>query len=129
MAETVAEKKVCTKCGADAREGTTFCYACGGRVAAEPEKEVNGSSNGMNANAQAALDDLAQRLSEDEKRQEPADKLAKAAEERKKARGVPRKQREFVWEPRGDMPIAFLIAAVVVVIVAALIILFTVVWK
>ncbi|MBV9242071.1 MAG: zinc ribbon domain-containing protein [Acidobacteria bacterium] len=130
MAETVAQKETCAKCGAEVREGTTFCYACGGRVAPDAAQETNGSSNGIDANAQAALDDLAQKLRRDETAEKPADdKLAKAAEERKKARVTQRRSLEFVWEPRNDTPITLLISAGVVLVVAVLVIVVTVIWK
>jgi hypothetical protein len=130
MPETVAKKGVCSKCGAEVRDGTVFCYACGGRVAPdETSQPSNGFANVVDPKAQAALDDLAQKLRGEEKATEPEDKLAKAAEERKKARVTQRKTREFVWEPRNDTPLTFIITVGVVVIVAVLVVLITVVWK
>ncbi len=130
MPETVAEKGVCSKCGAEVREGTAFCYACGGRVEPDGQSQpANGAATVVDTKSQAALDDLAKKLSSDEKPAEPKDKLAKAAEERKKARVTQRKSREFVWEPHNDTPLTFIITVVVVGIVAVLAVLFTVVWK
>jgi uncharacterized Zn finger protein (UPF0148 family) len=129
MAEAVAENDVCSKCGAEVREGTAFCYACGGRVTDDRVPENKETSNGVDAKSQAALDDLAQKLRGDDETRVPDDKLAKAAEERKKARVTQRKSRDFVWEPRNDMPVGFLISALVVLIVAVMVILITVVWK
>src|SRR5689334_12962345 len=117
MAETVVNTKVCTKCGAEVREGTAFCYACGGRVAPdETPDQSNGSTKPLDPEAQAALDDLAQKLKAEQPVPTPENKLAKAADERKKARVTQRKTRDFVWEPRGDFPLALLIALLVVVI-------------
>ena len=131
MAETVTEKEVCSKCGAEVREGTLFCYSCGERVASEtePPAQANGDSKTIDIEAQAALDDLAQKLSGDQGSEKPAAKLARAAEERKKARVAPRKTREFVWEPRNDAPLTFIITAAVIGIAAVLVVLITVIWK
>jgi hypothetical protein len=130
MAETVVEKGVCPKCGAEVREGTAFCFACGGRISPlEASPESNGSAKVLDMKSKAALDDLAQKLKADEAREEPENKLAKAAEERKKARVTQRKTREFVWEPQNDTPIALLISVGVVLIVAVLVVLITIVWK
>ena len=45
MTETSTEKTVCEKCGAEAREGTIFCYNCGAKVpdpsATEIEPEIS----------------------------------------------------------------------------------------
>lgn len=130
MPETVVEKEVCGKCGAEVREGTAFCYACGGQVVPdEVLQPTNGIAKPLDPKAKAALDDLAQKMKGEEPPPVPESKLAKAAEERKKARVTQRKDREFVWEPRGDMPIALWIAVAVIVIAAALVVLVTVVWK
>lgn len=130
MAETVVEKEACSKCGAEVREGTAFCYACGGRGKEKtPEKVSNGVPKGLDANAQAALDDLTEKLKGEEPPAPSEEKLAKAAEQRKKARVTQRKTRDFVWEPRNDMPLFFLIAVAVVAILAVLVVLVTVIWK
>src|SRR5438045_2846396 len=70
MAETIIDRAVCESCGADVRDGTTFCYNCGKSVnaeASEPPEAVH-TSNGSSTSteAQAALDDLAQRMGVDE---------------------------------------------------------------
>ena len=130
MAEVVAEKEVCPKCGAEVRKGTAFCFACGGRVSAEEaHEETNGAATTLDEQSKAALDDLAQKLKGDAPADVPDNKLAKAAEERKKARVTQRKAREFVWVPRDDTPIGLLIAVGVVLIAALVVILLTVVWK
>jgi len=130
MAEPVADKEVCQKCGAEVREGTVFCFACGGRVSPEEAlQKTNGSVTELNVESKAALDDLANKLKGDERAEAPDNKFAKAAEERKKARVTQRKAREFVWEPRNDAPVGLLIAVGVILIAAVGVILLTVVWK
>src|SRR5690242_1227298 len=107
MQGTVAENEVCGKCGAEVREGTTYCYKCGGRVAAEePDAtDTNGVTPVLPAESKAALDHLAEKLKAEPAGKDPQEKLAKAAEDRKKARVTQRKGRDFVWEPRDDTPI------------------------
>lgn len=130
MAEVVADNEVCGKCGAEVREGTAFCFACGGRVSAEEAHEqTNGAASTLDEQSKAALEDLAQKLKGEEPAEVPDNKLAKAAEERKKARVTQRRAREFVWEPSDDMPIGLLISVGVVFIAAVVVILLTVVWK
>jgi len=131
MAEAVVENEACSKCGAEVREGTAFCYACGGRVREEPEEEQPVNDRTHADNSQAALDDLARKLRDDHPTPEKAatdDKIAKAAAERKKAR-VKKASREFVWEPRTDMPVALLITVLVIAVAAVLAVLVTVIWK
>lgn len=125
MAEAVPEKRSCPKCGAEVREGTTFCYACGGKVAAE---ETNGAPD-VDEKTQAALDDLADKLRGDDRADEGEEKLAKAAAERKKARVSQRKSREFVWEPRDEVPQGLLIATAAVFVLAVFVVVVLVVWK
>ena len=124
MPEATIEKAVCEKCGADVRENTVFCYNCGSPLAegqTSPDPESNGSVPSADAETKAALDDLAEKMSITESAD--GDKLAKAAAERKKARVIQRRSREFVWEPIGDTSgrlivlVAILIAMIVAVIV------------
>src|SRR5438309_1093975 len=131
MAEIVVDRRECAKCGAEIREGSAFCHACGGRVKADEvaAESSNGSLRSNDAETQAALDDLAAKLKGDAPTTEPENKLTKAAEERKKARGTQRRAREFVWEPHDEFPVVLLIAVLVVLVAAVLTVLVTVVWK
>ncbi|HTH51537.1 MAG TPA: zinc ribbon domain-containing protein [Pyrinomonadaceae bacterium] len=125
MPEAVVDKEACSKCGAEVRENTAFCYACGNRVATE--EPVNGKTE-VDANTRAALDDLAEKLSSDEQ-PEAGDKLAKAAAERKKARVSQRKPKEFVWEPYDETPQGLLLATAAAFIIAVFVVVVLVVWK
>jgi uncharacterized Zn finger protein (UPF0148 family) len=134
MAETATENAVCGKCGAEVREGTVFCYACGARVVVPPEAdkiktepEANGSGQVVDKETQAALDDLAEKLQGTEVTD--TDRLAKAATERKKARVVQKKSRDFTWEPREDAPVSILILALFAAVLVAIVVFVTVVWK
>jgi len=131
MAEAVVEKEPCVKCGAEVREGTTFCYACGGRVAPDSDEDPRTDTD-INANAREALDDLARKLNDDDaavQKKDQGDRIAKAAAERKKARVSQKRGRDFVWQPRFDVPISLLIAVVLIVIGAVIAVFVTVVWK
>jgi hypothetical protein len=135
MAETTIEKAVCENCGVAVRENTVFCYNCGGRVADLPEPvspadNVAGEPDGKETSdeTRAALDDLAQKLKEDDA--QGSDKLAAAAAERRKARIRPRKKKEIVWEPIDEAPDRlFILITLLICIIAAAIVFLTVYWK
>lgn len=129
MSEAVAEKDVCEKCGAEVREGTMFCYACGGRVASDEVPKTNGSLKVDDEKSRSALDELAEKLKIEDPPAKPQGQFAKAAEQRNKARVAQRKTRDFVWEPQDDVPLALLISVAVVAVGALLVVLVTVVWK
>lgn len=126
MAETALEKATCTKCGVDVREGTSFCYNCGNAVT-----EQVPSANGGGDASSAALAELAAKL-DIEKENETADdgKMARAAEERRKARVSKRKPKEFVWQPVEESAgLRSLLLAILVAVIAAAMVLMTVYWK
>lgn len=133
MAETILERPVCESCGADVREGTSFCYNCGKPVSADavdaaPEVHTsNGSANVVSAEAQAALDDLSHRFRTDETGEE--NKLAQAARERKQAR-VRARRNQVVWEP-ADTEVSglFVVFTLIIVVLTAVIVLLAVYWK
>ena len=114
--EAVSQKTDCTKCGAEVREGTAFCYACGApvgdtsvEIATGPQKTV--STTGENGTSAAS--------------ETSEDKLSKAREERKKARVGQRRPVEYTWEPNEDSRLvlfaAILITAAVAAVVAAMV--------
>jgi len=125
MASVSVEKLECIECGADVREGTAFCYNCGGKltpVAGEvAEVSVEAQDEGK-----AAIDDLAARLAEDETKSE---KLVKAAAERRKARSVVRKPKEFVWEPVEDSSRSMVVIAIGIFVISSVIVFYMVVLK
>lgn len=126
MPQTVEEKATCETCGVDVRENTLFCYNCGSKLDVVAAPASNGSAALISDGGKAALDDLAERLRQSDGEEE---KLAKAASERKKARIIQRKQREFVWEPRDDTTALPLLFAIVVTVVTLLVVFLLVVWK
>ena len=132
MTDTIVEKEVCEQCGVDVRDNTQFCYNCGTARTSERtdgETEVI-ASNGTSSDSetQAALDDLAAKFKIDE----PSDdeKLAQAAEQRRKARVVRRQPKQFIWEPADEMSATWiLILAIIVAAAVGLIVLITIFWR
>jgi uncharacterized Zn finger protein (UPF0148 family) len=133
MQEATIEKPACGNCGVDVRENTLFCYNCGSRVVEDKSVEspltveTNGLRSGNASKAQAALDDLANRLKNDEL---AGDKLAKAAAERRKARVRRRKSKEVVWEPNDDLSAGLiLLLAVIITAITACIVFLVIIWR
>jgi hypothetical protein len=127
MPETITEKAVCAKCGADVREGTQFCYNCGSSLSEASSPELNGGPAVMDLKSQAALDDLAEKLKAEE---ESGDKLAKAAAERKRSRVSQRRRNSVVWEPSGDLKGGrTLVLAIIVFFATAFVVFVTIYWK
>lgn len=128
--KATAQKTVCKSCGVDVRKDTVFCYNCGRALTDDAPVEIQPEANNddVNEEAQTALDELAERLNADE----AADgaKLRRAAAERKKARVVPRKQKEFTWEPRDDSSSRLILLwSLLASAVAALLVFVAVYWK
>lgn len=91
MAEIVRKNHaVCLECGADVRDGTQFCYACGKPVLkdATPDAVVEAEDP---SEAKETIDS----------KTEKSEKLASAAAERKKSRIGQRKPKQVVWEEPG----------------------------
>jgi len=112
MAEETLDKAVCGSCGADVREGTTFCYACGKPVAKATvvEDKIN----------EPAVERV---KTTDEKPADPetdkSEKLANAAAERKKSRIGQRKPKRVVWEePGATSNRVFLLVCLLIAVIA-----------
>ena len=128
MAEAILEKQACTKCGADVREGTSFCYACGAEVAAEEEAAAAA------AHADADFPVIADEPEAEPEPETPVElakvKLATAADVRRQSRRDKRKPKKIVWEEPGERSNrAFVLFTVLIFAVAALVVTFTVLIK
>ncbi len=137
MAETSKKKTGCPKCGAEIRPDTQFCYSCGAALAEnaiEPAADdmAEASRDGsVESETESSLADLEARLASDFPPVDPVKtKLESAANERRRARRIAKKQYEVVWEPAdgASYRLYFLVVALVFVAAAA-IVLFTVVLK
>lgn len=111
MAEAVLEKEVCQNCGADIREGTTFCYSCGTRVVDEGKPEVE------------AVEQIEQPVAEET----AFEKRARSAEQRKRSRIRQRKVVEYEWEPYNDS--RWLVVAAVLIFLVVLVVVIAALWK
>lgn len=119
--EAVTEKPACAKCGAEVRDGTAFCYACGAPVVetvADPAVDLEKTAKMNGAATEAVIEPEAAAETDEDRRN-------KAREERKKARVAQRKPVEYSWEPNNDMmyvlSAAILITAIVGAVVAAMV--------
>ena len=81
LRETAVQTGRCAKCDAEIRDGSVFCYNCGGRVADD------GGEQGIEASKPAETT-----------ASKPAPGLRTAREIRRRERGVDRKPREVIWE-------------------------------
>ena len=131
MAEATIDKATCENCGAEVRDGTSFCYSCGKPVGeavanAEPADTASNGTATVSADAQAALDDLAERLKIEEA---PADDpLAQAAAERKKAR-VRGRRSEVVWDAGDGGGKLFILVTLLIFVMTAVVVFVAVYWK
>ncbi len=123
MAETITEKSTCEKCRADVREGTTFCYNCGAPLpnVPPPQQEPGDDESIIEPVADGSVDPAKEGDSN-------ADKLAKAADERKKARVGQRKGKEYAWEPVDDSRLVIL-ATLLIALIALVVVSLMVFWK
>ena len=132
MAEAIIEKQICEKCGVDVRDNTQFCYNCGSSVSVpQPTNEVETGETAdpaaVSGETQAALDDLAARLKIEEPTEE---KLARAADERKKARVERRKPKDYTWVPMEETStIRLLATAILIAVLVGVVVLFGVWWR
>ncbi len=128
MAEAILETQVCSKCGADVREGSSFCYACGTNVVtadspgdnpeSAPELELSAPTPGsdLGDNGPGKTDEL--------------DKLATAAAERRKSRSGRRKPKKVVWEePDERSDRTFVLVTLLIFLAAVTVVTFTVLIK
>ena len=148
MAETITENQVCSACGADVREGSLFCYNCGGSLASEiavvkSEKneaaaDIQSQKNISDRNGdnfkQSGLDtkqeirevfneaSIAKPIEKSNLNKET--KLETAATLRKKSKSTQPKKVEVIWEEHENAPNVWFILVAIFLTVVAVIILF-----
>lgn len=113
MPKVAVEEAVCDICGVDVREGSLFCYNCGGSVtnteaAAPATTEPIPSTDTEPKNGKADYD--------------PAKRRSERLEKRK-VRSVESRQIEIVWEPRTGPSWPFIISSLVFFLIAVVVIL------
>ena len=103
MPKTAVQTPACDICGADVREGSLFCYNCGGslkQAAIEkpeippPAAPVPAATNGSGA-------------------KKPEDRAAA-----RRRRNVERGPVEVIWEPREGISVPFVIAGIFLLVIA-----------
>jgi len=128
MAEAILETQVCSKCGADVREGSSFCYACGTNV-------VVADSPGDSLERGRELELPSPKPESDlgdngPGKTETPNKLATAAAERRKSRSGRRKPKEVVWEePDERSDRTFVLVTLLIFLATVTVVIFTVLIK
>jgi hypothetical protein len=113
LSETVVKPVRCPKCDAEIRDGSAFCYNCGGRVVEE--------------NAVDKVPVISPSAPE-EMLSKPAPGLRTARDIRRRERTVDRKPKEVVWEPAAAGPDLQLIIATVGIIIFTVIVVLMVLY-
>ena len=120
MAKAIIEKLECISCGADVRDGTQFCYACGKPVAHETVVNSEIDAGDLSTDSTAVAETI-------EIKTERTERLATAAAERRKLRTRQRKPKQLVWEEPGESSNrVFVLVCLLIFLFAALIVFFTV---
>jgi len=128
MAEVILETQVCSKCGADVREGSSFCYACGTNV-------VVADSSGDNLESAPELELPSPKPESDLGDNRPGktdkpNKLATAAAERRKSRSGRRRPKKVFWEePDERSDTTFVLVTLLIFLAAVTVVTFTVLIK
>lgn len=114
MAETSVKTPICNICGAEVREGSLFCYNCGGSVTlAEPSAKQPSVPEFPDTITAQETNGAAIAASN----YDPARNRA-ARSERRKVRAPVSKQVEVVWEPRTGFSWPFVISSLVLILLA-----------
>lgn len=113
MPKTAVETPICDICGAEVREGSEFCYNCGGSLG-----KVVSDEPGPEAIAPAAAES---------KNNGAAAARAKERRGARRRRAANREPIEVVWEPNEGVSGLYIAAGLVFLVVAATL-LFVAMW-
>ncbi|HQZ83316.1 MAG TPA: zinc ribbon domain-containing protein [Pyrinomonadaceae bacterium] len=139
--EAVLEKSVCASCGAEVREGTSFCYACGKpvngpaiAVPAEPivaaAETANPSEISVKAELEAAFEKAEKQAAAEAGTEEEKNNRVRAARERQAARVAKRKAVQTEWaEPADASGIGLMAVSGVIFLITAIIVVYLEVFK
>lgn len=129
MAETLVENRICDDCGADVRPGALFCYSCGGSVSTKNvddnnqnegvseawfRENISGENGNNNKTAAIIVKTPSDKIAEIGNRKsgnQEQTKLKSAASLRRKAKTLPKKDVEIVWEEHEAPNIWFILVA------------------
>lgn len=108
MPDSAVKQLICDICGAEVRDGSLYCYNCGGSVSqagvyslVEPRAEDNGLS------AKAYPDS-------------PSRSDRQSSRRRRSTRG---RSNEVVWEPKTGISIGFIVGSLIFVLIAVVLLL------
>ena len=102
--ETTATTVECPKCGADVRDGSVFCYNCGGRVA---DDDVIAESSSVPV----------------ERKTMPAPGLRSARDLHRRERTFERKPATIVWEPIEEGPDYALVVITILIVAFTIVVI------
>ena len=125
MSEVFVKEKQCSKCGAEIRRDTQFCYSCGeavGEAAIQAPSETPLNVDGPPAAATPPINDGANRNGQFSSAIEDPT-LTSASSLRRKGRAPERKRAEAAWEPSGNRANVSLIISTVVFAVFTIIVI------
>ena len=113
MPKTAVETAVCDICGAEVRDGSLFCYNCGGSLAKIPPPEAAPSADPLPENSPAKTNGHATA----EPVYDPAKRRAEKSGSRK-VRAANRQPVEIVWAPRTGISLPFFIVSLVLFVLS-----------
>ena len=117
MPKTVAVEIVCDICGAEVRDGSVFCYNCGGSVSKDGEVDaIPPPDEPIVAHSEEPDNGLVTKVDS------PAKRRADRAD-RRKVRAANRQPVEIVWEPRQGVSWGFVVATLFIAIVVLAIVI------
>jgi hypothetical protein len=116
MSETTVNTSVCSKCSAEIREGSLFCYNCGTSVS------VVGTSDASVETEHEALASTAETVDRQPPVAGPGRKLRSAADIGRK-RAFNRQPIEVTWTPRNDAVNSFVVTGLIIVTLTVLLVI------
>ena len=118
MPKTAVETAVCDVCGAEVRDGSLFCYNCGGSFSkAESPVEIPIPAQPIAEPREPKANGLTPPVP-----YEPAKRKAETSD-RRKVRAANRQPAEIVWQPREGVSWVFVIASLVFVFIALVVVI------
>lgn len=106
MSETLTETRICDICGAEVRDGSLYCYNCGGSVA-----------KGSPMTAEAAVADQADRTSPELRAGGNGTSKTVERRERPKRRVSSSSEKQIIWEPKTGLSFGMIVGTLIFVLI------------
>lgn len=114
LSDQVVSTARCPKCDVEIRDGSLFCYNCGGRVAGDDGREPPVEASG------AFVEPVTK----------PAPGLRTARDIRRRERTFDRKPKQVVWEPSAVTPdLQLIVVTAGVIVFTVVVILMIIYWR